>query len=539
MNFRISQVLTAKGQHLIKITVDAKVYEALSLAFPKPRNSAHRALAKYIQVLEVMLFKSLHFQATPLQRKLELFTMSLQQLANQGGQIGPNKQRLHAWLRSNNLSLVEPVVLGSNLTGGVSQCRLTELVTMVDTLAIEETILTSISSDRELDQYLGGDEFSSYQLVNLLYPEIKRRASDAELDDLFDVLPVDVESVKSYIVWLSTEAELITLQKKNQALRQARIILAIASVFNSHYLQRKKPSEFGRLYYEGVSVQNINKELRRAVLGDCWEYDIRSSVVAWKMGWAKQYVDSREQGEDLRKVFSATLGFLEDKADFMATVRHFTFDESSPVPKDLQPKLLKQAFTAISFGARVTTQGWQNESGGWSNPALVDIIRNSADRDRFLNDLTVQAFIKEQGILDAHLYERVKAQRRDLLSKPFLQTPSGRPSKSKILAYLYQHDETEVMDVVCAVAQKYNREPIARVHDAIFFKRKLSVDLRHEMELCMQEHSNNPYWRLSHKQLERYEPRYLDLKKEQEAHEERIRLETIRAREHYANLSVD
>ena len=405
-----------------------------------------------------MLFKNLHFEATPMQRKLELFTMSLQQLANQGGQIGPNKQRLHAWLRSNNLSLVEPVILGSNLSGGVSQCRLTDLVTMVDTLAIEETILTSISSDRELDQYLGGDEFSCYQLVNLLYPEIKRRASDAELDDLFDVLPVDVESVKSYIVWLSTEAELITLQKKNQALRQARIILAIASVMNGYYLQRKKPSDFGRLYYEGVSVQNINKELRRAVLGDCWEYDIRSSVVAWKMGWAKQYISARGQGADLRKVFSATLSFLEDKANFMATVRHFTFDESSPVPRDLQPKLLKQAFTAISFGARVTTHGWQNESGGWSNPALVDIIRNSADRDRFLNDLTVQAFIHEQGILDAHLYERVKVQRRDLLSKPFLQTPSGRPSKSKILAYLYQHDETEVMDVVCAVAET-NRAP--------------------------------------------------------------------------------
>jgi hypothetical protein len=66
---------------------------------------------------------------------------------------------------------------------------------MVDTLAIEDTILTSISSDRELDQYLGGDEFSSFQLVNLRYPEIKRRASDAELDDMFDVLPVDEDSV--------------------------------------------------------------------------------------------------------------------------------------------------------------------------------------------------------------------------------------------------------------------------------------------------------------------------------------------------------
>ena len=510
---------------MIKITIDAKVYEALSLAFPKPANSAHRALAKYIRVLENKLFKSLHFVATPLQQKLDLFTISLKELANEGGQIGAQKMVLHRWLRQNNLSLVEPVILGSNLTGGVSQCRLTDLVTMVDTLAVEDAILASISSDRELDQYLSGDEFSSYQLVNLLYPELKRRATDTELDELFDVLPVDADSVKSYIVWLTTESELITIQKKNQALRQARTILAIASVMDGNYLQRRKPSAFGRLYYEGVSVQNINKELRRAVLGNCWEYDIRSSVVAWKMGWAKQYIAARGQGEDLRKVFSATLGFLEDKADFMATVRHFTFGDDSPVPKELQPKLLKQAFTAISFGARVTTHGWQNESGGWSNPALVDIIRNGDDRNRFLADATVQAFIKEQAILDAHLYELVKEQRRDLLSKPFLQTPSGRPSKSKILAYLYQHDETEVMDVVCAVAEKYDRAPIARVHDAIFFKRKLGVDLRHEMELMVQEHSNNPYWRLSHKQLERYEPRYLDLRLEEEQHKQRIKQE--------------
>ena len=51
---------------MIKITVDAQVYEALQKAFPKPANSAHRALAKYISVLETMLFKSLHFAATPL-----------------------------------------------------------------------------------------------------------------------------------------------------------------------------------------------------------------------------------------------------------------------------------------------------------------------------------------------------------------------------------------------------------------------------------------------------------------------------------------
>jgi hypothetical protein len=517
------------GWQMIKITVNSAVYEALQKAFPKPANSAYRALAKYVSALETMLFKSLHFEATPMQRKLDLFSISLQQLANQGGQIGPKKQRLHAWLRENNLSLVEPVVMGSNLTGDVSQCKLTKLVTMVDTLAVEDKILRSGKSEREIDQYLCGDEFGNYQVLNLLYPEFKQRISAAEVEELFDFVPVDKESIKSYIFWLTTEAQHITREQKDQALRQARIILAVSSVMDGNYIQRKKPSQFGRIYYEGISVQNINKELRRAVLGNCWEYDIRSSVVAWKMGWAKQYVAARGQGEDLRKVFSATLNFLEDKADFMGTVRYFTFGDSSPVHIELQPKLLKQAFTAISFGARQNSTGWQNESGGWTNPALVDIIKNKADRERFLADPTVQAYINEQGILDAHLYELVKVQRRDLLTKTFLQTASGRPSKSKILAYLYQHDETEVMDIVCEVVAQKGREPIARVHDAIFFKQKLSVDLRHEIELTMQDRTNNPYWRLTPKQLARYEPRYLDQLIDEAAHKRRIEQEEAHA----------
>ena len=188
------------GWQMIKITVDAQVYEALQKAFPKPANTAHRALAKYISVLEAMLFKSLHFAATPLQPKLDLFAISLQQLANQGGQIGPKKLRVHAWLRNNNFNLVESVITGSNLTGSVSQCRLTKLVTMVDTLAVEDKILRSGKSDKEIDQYLCGDDFGNYQVLNLLYPEFKQRIQAAEVQKLFDLVPVDKESVKSYIV---------------------------------------------------------------------------------------------------------------------------------------------------------------------------------------------------------------------------------------------------------------------------------------------------------------------------------------------------
>ena len=221
----------------------------------------------------------------------------------------------------------------------------------------------------------------------------------------------------------------------------------------------------------------------------------------------------------------------------MATVGHYTFDHNSPVPKDLQPKLLKRAFTAISFGARQNTSGWQNDSGGWTNPALVEILKNSTDRDRFLADMTVQAFIKEQALLDEYLFDLVKTQRRDLLAKPYLQTASGRPSKSKILAYLYQHDETEIMEVVQKVAKRFGREPLARVHDAIFFKRKVSVDIRHEMALCMREHANNPYWHLTPKQLERYQPRYHDQIRLEAEHRRRIEEEQIRAQGYKSKFS--
>ena len=138
---------------MIKITVNSAVYEALNKAFPKPATSAHKAITKYIAVLEQMLFKSLHFEATPMQRKLNLFTLSLQKLAQQGGQIGPNKIRVHKWLRENGFSLVEAVVVGSNMSGELSQCKLTQWVTMIDTLAIEDSILIGAKTNKEIDQH--------------------------------------------------------------------------------------------------------------------------------------------------------------------------------------------------------------------------------------------------------------------------------------------------------------------------------------------------------------------------------------------------
>ena len=76
---------------MIKITVHESVEEALHKAFPRPAASAKKALAKYVAVVESMLFDALQHGRTPEQLKLNLYAVSLDQLANKGGQIGPKK----------------------------------------------------------------------------------------------------------------------------------------------------------------------------------------------------------------------------------------------------------------------------------------------------------------------------------------------------------------------------------------------------------------------------------------------------------------
>ena len=516
---------------MIKIQANPQVLAALSQAFASPAYNAARALDKYIAVLERLIFASLQVPRTPEQSKLNLYAISLQKLANLGGQIGPKKVRVHKWLRDSQLELVQVVTKGSNITGHLSQIRFTKHASMTDSLKPKEPMPMNNSqvTDREIAAYLTGDAAANQTLFDLLYPDYHQGWTDEYIHSQFDPVKVDVRSLENYIVWLNQDARLLSKEKRATAMRQARIVLGCSQAFNGLYLQRKKPSDFGRMYYEGVSVQNVNKELRRAMLGNCWEYDIRSSVIAWKMRFATSYLAQAPGDRNIRESFPATLNYLEDKGDFMRTVRLYVFRDHSRDAADFQIKLLKQAFTAMSFGARLSTHGWQDNAGHWNNPALVDILKNSEDRNRFFNDPTVRAFIKEQNTLDNYLFAQFKCQHADLLKIACLQTHSGRVSKAKVLAYLYQHGETQTMDIVRATAAAHGRAPIANVHDAIFFKQRLGAELNAEIEWQMRAQTGNAYWHLTPKELRRYEARHLDVIAEEAAHKQRMAAEQARA----------
>ncbi len=523
---------------MIKLNIESLVLTKLQQAFPMPKNSASRALAKYLRALEGLLLRAVQSGLTPAQRKLGLYPIPLHDLANKGGRIGQQKLRVHKWLKDNQLEIVQTVEKGSKFSGEYSTVKLSKLVTLEDKGSVRSAVVSEIKSDRELEHYLTGTSDDSYAVFKHLYQELEP-SDQPESVMGFDLVPVDVESLKAFIVWLSEGAEFSTKEKHQKLLRNAKLILAVAAINGNYFPQRTKPSPFGRTYYEGVSIQNVHKELRRAILGNCWEYDMRSSVVAWKMGYAKALLQSANAKLDVREYFPATTLYLEDKVDFMSTVHYFTFSTGSVLTLEFQRKLIKQALTAISFGAKSTGSGWIDDSGHWQNPALVKILMNNSERERFLADPTVKAFIEEQRALDDFIYEQVKLYLPTLLLETCVHTVSGRPSKSKVLSFLYQHAETDAMDLVCDVASEYGFAPIARVHDAVFFRNCLGADIKQEIELILQEATNNKFWHLSAKRLKRYTPVSIDAAVDAQAHKQRIADEEAKALEHFANLSID
>ena len=514
---------------MVTLEVNPAVLQALKAAFPNPQGSAERALTKYISVLSGYLNQSIHQGRDPMQVRFDLYSVPTSKLANLGGSIGSDKERVHKWLERHGLALVEHAAKGSNLTGQVSSIRLSELVCIKDDWELIGQDIAAAQTDRAVDLAILGDKSAHLAIFRDCYPTFDPKWSGEELAARYDELAVDVKSLMAYIYWLRTSANKKSRVRIEHACAQAQTILAVAQVLGGRYLQPKKPSAFGRMYYEGVSVQNINKDLRRAVLGNCWEYDIRSSVVAWKLGEASTYLNLNGISKTVAETFPNSYLYLDDKADLLSTIRRYVFLDAKSEDYAFQIKLLKQAFTAIAFGVRASGKGWQNSAGQWVNPALVEVIKDPLTRDRFLNDPAVINFIREQQTLDAFILSQVHALKPDILKKSMLKTKSGRISRSKVIAYLYQHEESKVMGVLREAALVLERAPIACVHDAVFFRSRLGVERIERIEHAMRQATGNPYWRLSASQLSRWERPSKDDESELAAHRARIAAEEARA----------
>jgi len=488
---------------MLTITIDPVVLATLQQSFPTPRTAAVKALNKYKALLEDLLFRATLRGQTNYERLLNCYSIPVSDLVHKGPHIGYAKVRLHKWLNDNKLDLIETVEKGSNLTGRVSMIKLTELVSIHQTTTQLQQALATVNTAKQLSSVLCADAQRNSDVFSALYPDYFSFLGPAQRQQVFDVAPVDIGSLEAYIAWLHKGATMIAPGRIRTYTEQAEVILSVARHTGGWFPQRKKLSAFGRTYYSGLSVQNVNKELRRAMLGDCWEYDLRSSVITWKMTFAQELSDKLYPTKEWKKVFRSSLLYLEDRADFMRAIRREMFATSTTLSVDFQEKLIKDALTAISFGARAKGVGWCTQDGSWTNPALVRIIRNGVQRAAFLNSHEIQQFMREQGMLDNYLADGMKQELPMLYYGPLI-TRNVMPSKGKAVAYLYQHAEAQIMKTAIDVLAQHGIKPIALIHDAFITRNKLSMYQRDAIRHAMRSSTQNNFWSIKQTKLEGY-----------------------------------
>lgn len=282
-------------------------------------------------------------------------------------------------------------------------------------------------------------------------------------------------------------------------------ISAAAKAKNKIYYQKKKLSLFGRTYYEGLSVQNVRKDLRAAMLGNCFEYDMCSSVVAWKLGYAQACIDANKKlkGKTVQTAFPMCYQYWKDKSVLINATKSHVFINSH-YSSDEQTALIKSAMTALNFGARLSAFEFKNEKGDKQKVARAEIFHKNTDEcDRFLNYPDFKAFVSEQKLLNKTIMNIEKLAQPNMSNLPFLLNPRKTLQQQKALAYLYQNSETNVMNIVRANAKLQGLTVLANIHDAIIFKSKLKASVLKKIHADIVQQTGNRFWLLKEKQLHR------------------------------------
>jgi hypothetical protein len=471
---------------MIKIEViDPNILAALEQAYPKPTNSAKNKFIKYIRLLETMLDEEELREKDNYNFLTNRYTLSTSDLTKKSSQLGSEKMRIHKWLMDNHFGLIEIVETGTplGLYPGYSKVKLTERIT-----------ITHID-DRN-------DPKEAFERLHPKFDEL----SHQQIQSDYDVCEVDLVSLNNYINTLSPNGKVPRKLTKRIAYRQAIRIAAIAMYKNGLFYQKKNPSKFGRTYYSGLSVQSVSKKTRAAMLGDCYEYDIVSGVVAWKLGYAQTHITNHKLSKTEQEAFPLLYAYVTDKTSLIKDICEAVF-KSSPsneIEKTVEEQyaLIKRAMTAINFGAKLKL-GYFDKLGNPIKHAMGKTFENEDEHTSFKNDVMVNKFIREKELLDETILDREIRLNTSFIKKDFLTYKNKKIKPNVAMAYLYQHAETRVMDIFRSYAKIHNLTILANIHDAIVLKNPLPPELKREILDAMRLQTNNSYWDLKEEMYHR------------------------------------
>jgi hypothetical protein len=450
--------------------LDVTVLEKFERAFPG-EGRARRALGNYLEALAAEIEVGLQQGYVG---NLKFFRIRLTKLTHRGPKIGNQRKgaavSVHKWLQDNSVPLIAIIEKGTNLSRSYSMVQATKRIRITE----QPGQIRSVT-------------------LSMLDPgKARGRADRVYLAP--EMLSVDMARLKNYVEGMVADPRDDYAHKVR--LRSARLILQQATTHGGTIPMRPFRSKFGRIYYEGESVQSVHKGLRWAMLGDCWEYDLRSAAAAWKFGFARDYLKSINCDGEPSDVFPSLFYHLEDKPLWMEQAASQVFGNSSKTTL----ATLKRGLQAVGFGARLHAGAYmlRKHDGQYKKQetALLSVFGTKQAVGRFLGSSLVDAYVKEHRILDAYIFNDASSKDPDLLKLEYLKTKKGRLSRNKVLAYLFQHMEAEVMDRVCAVISECSDgNVVAKIHDCVITREPLG-EIKERAERAVQEWTGNIYWRL-------------------------------------------
>ena len=309
--------------------------------------------------------------------------------------------------------------------------------------------------------------------------------------------PVDIVALKRYMTSIVQGATVLNKYQQENSIVQAEYVLRLGQINNGLLHQKIDKKAFGRTYYEGVSVLSTRKELRMAFLGASWEYDCKSCSTAWKMSFATQWHTQKKlRKQDVRESFKAMTLYLEDKDAFFDAVILEVYNSQSTQG---YKATIKEAMTALGFGAKLSMGSWRSDTGEESQSSLFEVFdRNAATLKRFVDCDLVKQFNAEQQTLNKFIVAKFSgdaAWQSEMTAEQQRKKVKQFSSAQKIV-WLYQHAETIMMDTVRAELKKSGNTVLANVHDAVVVRKRIPAKLLAKIELKVQTETEVFYFKL-------------------------------------------
>jgi hypothetical protein len=245
---------------MLKLEYSPSIAYALMKAYPKyTLQKANSKIEKYVKTLERLMRRAKLNKVSKRSKKKKTYELEATVLWDKTGQLGSDKIRIHQWLLENRFSLV----INTNPNHKPSK-ELAEFKPTKYLIIKNESLLDLMRSmtDQERNHFLDSPSKDDIDEINDYLKDF-HALSSIEQSDKYDLVEVDIESVKNYLKKLCDGQVFIDYKKQESDADCAEYILRIAQLNNRQLPQLKDKSDFGDAMnmFDGIDESELQNKL--------------------------------------------------------------------------------------------------------------------------------------------------------------------------------------------------------------------------------------------------------------------------------------